>query len=109
MNIEAGKYDLSIQENNDCTIELTIPNILSLTNANIKFSVFKSSEAIIEKTEADDIDVTGQVMVITFVPTDSTGLSGNYIWELELNDPNDYGIVTIQTGNFIIKKTYING
>ena len=96
---------ISRQEGDTSYIEFQdIPTEISLVGASAKFQVKKKSKsdtAIISKTDASGITISGQNLTVNLLPSDTKNYAGRWRWELQITLQNT-SIITIARGNFII-------
>jgi hypothetical protein len=106
--VNRGKdIDLLRQEGDDSDVVFTVPSeaLVLTVNTTAIFQV-KDIKNVIQFTKSSTINITGQIITIPFVPSDTKSKSGNHRWELQVTDAS-FGIKTIGGGMFRIRKELI--
>lgn len=96
---------ITVQEGDTpAPVEFIVPDILDMSTYHIRFKVFGTNrQTIFTKTDEDSsITVTGQLISIPMLVSDTTGKSDTHRWEAELYN-NTPEIITIGRGPFVIK------
>lgn len=90
--IAEGTYEIVLQEGDGggpdgaCTVEFIVPDEIDMTNRIAKFMIRKAHNVkpIIVKYIGNGITKSGQNIIVSFVPNDTKGKCGNYLWDLEV-------------------------
>lgn len=92
------------QEGDDADITITLPALLPVVGASLKFAVFKQGQktAFISKEAV----MTAQTVAIPLLPGDTKGHPGLHFYEIEIVRP-DGKILTAATNHFEIIKELI--
>ncbi len=92
------------QEGDTGSIVLTVPDIISMVDAEIKFGVFTQGGEEIFLKETADVTVVDQTITVPLVIDDNAGKKGTHVWELTVLPPGSQRI-TVGKGDFkIVKK-----
>lgn len=112
--IIAKTRNITVQENDNGTIDIFPPAELPFADAEFTFGVFtksaslfiKNNAAIVRGTELIE-GVTRNKLTVEFMPSDTLGHAAKDLsWELQLKKV-DGKFITIGEGKFIIKRTRI--
>lgn len=104
--------EITVQENDNWTIDILIDPLLPFSDAGFTFGVFaKTTTVFLKPNLPKDVTVISAVnrnrVIVTGVPTDTLGNAGkDCTWELQLKKV-DGKFLTIGKGKFIINKTLI--
>jgi hypothetical protein len=92
------------QEGDDADVTITIPEMLPVVGATLKFAVFKQWQKVpfINKS----VVMATQAVTIPLVPDDTKGHPGLHFYEIEIVKP-DGKILTAATNQFEILKELI--
>lgn len=92
------------QEGDDADVTITIPDLLPVVGATLKFCVFKQGQKVpfINK----EVVMAAQTVAIPLLPGDTKGHPGLHFFEIEIVRP-DGKILTAATNHFEIIKELI--
>lgn len=101
------------QEGDTADIVFTVPTVLDMTGMTVRFQVFKGrtpygNKVLISKKTGLGISTSGQVITVTLDPSDTVGISGVRVWELQVvHEAGSNERYTIGRGDFIVKPELI--
>jgi len=98
----ANEITITRQAGDLADITFTVPDVLSMSGKTAKFEVIDKNRKTILKKVSPDITISGQVITIPLIPSDTQNYPGTHYWELKVSTP-----ITIGHGSFVITKTII--
>jgi hypothetical protein len=101
------RKDLVRQSGNSGSITVILPNTLDMEGKTVYFQISTAGDSVVfgKNSDGNGITLDGLIAVVSLTRSDTSGLSGDYLWAMKVEGGDEYidlayGTITF-TNNFL--------